>query len=82
MKSEDSAWVAKSKFMKNFYNWKNWHREKNHFWVKSGAEDFLELKKTRHNDEIFTFKNALDVIGNEVDRIACDDCDLVLVKFS
>ena len=81
VKSENSTGVAKGEFVEDFNHWKDGHRKKNHFRIKCGAEDFLELRKTGNEDETLAFKYALNVSSDKIDRIARQDGQLIRVKF-
>ena len=82
MKSKNCARVAEGEFMKNLDDWKNRHGEKDHFWIKGCAKDFLKLDEAGHENEIFTFEYALDVGRDKVASIASDHDKLVFMKFS
>ena len=81
VEGEDSTGVAEGEFVEDFNHWKDGHRKKNHFRVERGAEDFLELCKTGNQDEILTFKYALNVSSNKINRITRQDGQLIFVKF-
>lgn len=81
VEGENSTGVAESEFVKDFNHWKDGHRKKNHFRIKCGAEDFLELRKTGDQDEILTLEYALNVSSDKIDRIARQDGQLILVEF-
>lgn len=81
VEGENSTGVAESEFVKDFNHWKDGHRKKNHFRIKCGAEDFLELRKTGDQDEILALEYALNVSSDKIDRIARQDGQLILVEF-
>ena len=77
MKSKNCARVAEG-----LDDWKNRHGEKDHFWIKGCAKDFLELDEAGHENEIFTFKYALNVGRDKIDSVASDYDKLVFMEFS
>ena len=81
VKGENSARVAESEFVEDFNHWKDGHRKKDHFRIKCGAEDFLELCKTGDQDEILAFKYTLNVSSDKIDRITRQDGQLKPLEF-